>query len=75
MATKIKGTGIATGAIDSTQLATLSGHLDLSDSNNFRLGNNQDSDDDGDGIPDSSDDFPLDFTEDTDTDGDGIPVL
>ena len=29
MATKIKGTGIATGAIDSTQLATLSGHFDL----------------------------------------------
>lgn len=42
MATKIKGTGIATGAIDSTQLATLSGHLDLSDSKNIRLGNDQD---------------------------------
>ena len=42
MATKIKGTGIATGAIDSTQLATLSGHFDLLDSNNIRLGNSQD---------------------------------
>ena len=42
MATKIKGTGIATGAIDSTQLANLSGHFDLLDSNNIRLGNSQD---------------------------------
>ena len=36
------------------------------------IGNNADSDDDGDEIEDSSDAFPLDATESADTDGDGV---
>jgi gliding motility-associated-like protein len=35
------------------------------------IGNDCDTDDDGDGVPDTSDVFPLDSTESTDTDGDG----
>ena len=35
------------------------------------MGNNADTDDDGDGTLDMDDAFPLDSTEDTDTDGDG----
>ena len=36
------------------------------------IGNACDTDDDGDGVPDSSDTFPLDPSETTDTDGDGV---
>ena len=36
------------------------------------IGNNADTDDDGDGVIDSEDAFPLDNTETTDTDSDGI---
>jgi hypothetical protein len=36
------------------------------------IGNNADSDDDGDGVADSSDAFPLDSSESVDTDSDGI---
>ncbi|MCZ2856647.1 MAG: hypothetical protein O2U62_06105, partial [Candidatus Bathyarchaeota archaeon] len=36
------------------------------------IGNNADTDDDGDGVVDAQDAFPLDATESVDTDGDGI---
>ena len=36
------------------------------------MGNNADTDDDGDGVADSADAFPLDATETLDTDGDGV---
>ena len=42
MATKIKGTGIAAGAIDSANIGNLSGHLNLLDSQKIRFGNDQD---------------------------------
>ena len=36
------------------------------------IGNNADTDDDNDGVPDISDAFPLDVSESVDTDGDGV---
>jgi hypothetical protein len=36
------------------------------------VGDNGDSDDDGDGVPDSEDDLPLDSSESRDTDDDGV---
>ena len=36
------------------------------------MGNNADTDDDGDDVADSADAFPLDVTESVDTDGDGV---
>jgi len=42
------------------------------DTDSDRIGNNADTDDDGDGVNDTSDAFPLDSTESVDTDGDGV---
>ena len=42
------------------------------DSDGDGVGDNADTDDDNDGVPDLSDDFPNDANETTDTDGDGI---
>ena len=36
------------------------------------MGNNADTDDDGDGVEDTEDTFPLDATESVDTDNDGV---
>ena len=36
------------------------------------MGNNEDTDDDGDGVPDSVDALPLNSRESLDTDGDGV---
>jgi subtilisin len=46
--------------------------LILLDTDGDGLANIDDTDDDNDGVPDTSDDFPLDPTETTDTDGDGV---
>jgi len=42
------------------------------DTDNDGIGNNADTDDDGDGVADTEDSFPLDSSEIMDTDGDGI---
>tara|TARA_Y100001970_G_scaffold137250_1_gene168935 strand:- start:959 stop:1558 length:600 start_codon:yes stop_codon:yes gene_type:complete len=42
------------------------------DTDSYGIGNNADTDDDGDGVNDTSDAFSLDSTETVDTDGDGV---
>lgn len=60
------------GIFDTADNCPATANSDQADLDNDGIGNICDSDDDGDGTPDTEDAFPLDVTEDKDTDGDGL---
>ncbi|MDC0119905.1 cadherin domain-containing protein, partial [Flavobacteriaceae bacterium] len=61
----------ADGVGDACDNAPTVSNANQLDTDRDGLGDVIDSDDDGDGVPDTEDDFPTDATESTDTDGDG----
>lgn len=59
------------GVLDAVDNCPATANINQADLDNDGIGDVCDTDDDGDGIPDTEDAFPMDDSEDTDTDGDG----